>query len=118
MGLYHLMQNKQLDFYKPFIILKLKKSLYTLGLSYRYTGYDDNTPATLKKDNTHLPGVFIQNEIIKDPDKSLLLGIRYDYNSNYGNVLTPRINFKRSSKEKFYIKNGFWFRLQNSECFH
>ena len=79
---------------------KIKKSLYTLGLSYRYTGYDDNTPATLKKDNTHLPGVFIQNEIIKDPDKSLLLGIRYDYNSNYGNVLTPRINFKRSSKEK------------------
>ena len=79
---------------------KIKKSLYTLGLSYRYTGYDDNTPATLKKDNTHLPGVFIQNEIIKDPEKSLLLGIRYDYNSNYGNVLTPRINFKRSSKEK------------------
>ena len=79
---------------------KIKKSLYTLGLSYRYTGYDDNTPATLKKDNTHLPGVFIQNEVIKDPEKSLLMGIRYDYNSNYGNVLTPRINFKRSSKEK------------------
>ena len=29
-----------------------------------------------------------------------MLGIRYDYNSNYGNVLTPRINFKRSSEEK------------------
>ncbi len=79
---------------------KIYKSLYTLGFSYRYTGYDDNTAATLKKDNTHLPGIFIQNEILKDPNKSLLLGVRYDYNSNYGNVLTPRINFKKSSKEK------------------
>ena len=95
---------------------KIKKSLYTLGLSYRYTGYDDNTPATLKKDNTHLPGVFIQNEIIKDPDKSLLLGIRYDYNSNYGNVLTPRINFKKSSKEKNSILRigfGSGYRIVN-----
>ena len=53
---------------------KINKSLYTLGLSYRYTGYDDNTPATFKKDNTHLPGVFIQNEIINNNEKSLLLG--------------------------------------------
>ena len=70
-----------------------------MGLSYRYTGYDDNTPATLKKENTHLR-VFVQNEIIKGSEKSLLLGLRYDYNSNYGNVLTPRINFKKSNKEK------------------
>ena len=79
---------------------KIRKGLYTLGLSYRYTGYDDNTPATLKKENTHLPGVFMQNEIIKGSEKSLLLGLRYDYNSNYGNVLTPRINFKKSNEEK------------------
>ena len=95
---------------------KIKKSLYNLGLSYRYTGYDDNTPATSKKDNTHLPGIFIQNEIIKDPEKSLLLGIRYDYNSNYGNVLTPRINFKKSCKEKnSTLRMGFGsgFRIVN-----
>jgi len=79
---------------------KIDKNLYTLGLSYRYTGYDDNTPATLKKEKTHLPGIFIQNEILKDSEKSLLFGVRYDYNSNYGNVVTPRINFKKSSKEK------------------
>ena len=29
-----------------------------------------------------------------------MFGVRYDYNSNYGNVVTPRINFKKSSKEK------------------
>ena len=95
---------------------KINKSLYTLGLSYRYTGYDDNTPATFKKDNTHLPGVFIQNEIINNNEKSLLLGIRYDYNSNYGNVFTPRINFKKSSEERnstLRIGFGSGYRIVN-----
>ena len=95
---------------------KISKSLYTLGLSYRYTGYDDNTPATFTKDNTHLPGVFIQNEIINNNEKSLLLGIRYDYNSNYGNVFTPRINFKKSSEERnstLRIGFGSGYRIVN-----
>ena len=95
---------------------KIDKSLYTLGLSYRYTGYDDNTFATLKKDKSHLPGVFIQNEIINNNEKSLLLGLRYDYNSNYGNVLTPRINFKKSNKEKnstLRIGFGSGYRIVN-----
>ena len=94
----------------------INKNLYTLGLSYRYTGYDDNTLATLKKDYTHLPGVFMQNEIIKDNEKSLLIGIRYDYNSNYGNILTPRINFKKSNKEKkstVRIGLGSGYRIVN-----
>tara|TARA_A200000113_G_scaffold176640_1_gene161985 strand:- start:744 stop:2939 length:2196 start_codon:yes stop_codon:yes gene_type:complete len=94
----------------------INKNLYTLGLSYRYTGYDDNTLATLKKDYTHLPGVFMQTEIIKDNEKSLLIGIRYDYNSNYGNILTPRINFKKSNKEKkstVRIGLGSGYRIVN-----
>ena len=94
----------------------INKNLYTLGLSYRYTGYDDNTLATLKKDYTHLPGVFMQTEIIKDNEKSLLIGIRYEYNSNYGNILTPRINFKKSNKEKkstVRIGLGSGYRIVN-----
>ena len=58
------------------------------GLTYRYTYYDDNTYATTSANglhneptHTHLPGVFMQDEIVLNPNNKLLLGLRYDYNS-------------------------------------
>ncbi len=81
-----------------------------LGATYRYTWYDDNTPATSLSDNSgksfnnpssiHLPGVFVQDEIGINPRNKLLLGLRYDYNSVHGSVVTPRINYKLIAKNK------------------
>lgn len=67
------------------------------GLTYRYTYYDDNTPATAegndlsknKPTNTNLPGLFIQDEITLNENNKLLLGLRYDHNSIHGSILTP-----------------------------
>jgi len=78
------------------------------GLTYRYTYYDDNTPATAEANNvdrnkpthTNLPGIFIQDEITLNDNNKLLLGMRYDYNSLHGSILTPRINYKWSSPDK------------------
>ena len=45
-----------------------------------------------------------------------MIGVRYDYNSNYGNVLTPRINFKKSNEEKnstLRIGFGSGYRIVN-----
>src|SRR5690606_8383201 len=65
----------------------LEKHDLLVGLAYRYTYYDDNTPATAGTDLsfnqasiTHLPGVFAQDEIRLSDYHKLLLGIRYDYN--------------------------------------
>jgi outer membrane receptor for ferrienterochelin and colicins len=81
-----------------------------MGAAYRYTWYDDNTPATETFDNAgtaanypsviHLPGLFIQDEISINERNKLLAGLRYDYNSLHGSVLTPRINYKLVSKNK------------------
>jgi outer membrane receptor for ferrienterochelin and colicins len=77
-----------------------------LGAAYRYTFYDDNTPATAslegsnKATGTHLPGLFVQDEIMINADNKLLLGIRYDYNSLHGNIVSPRANYKWSSPNK------------------
>ncbi|SFT52141.1 outer membrane receptor for ferrienterochelin and colicins [Algoriphagus locisalis] len=94
-----------------------------LGLAYRYTFYDDNTTATsdLVSDNNqpskiHLPGAFLQDEIKLTPNQSLLLGIRYDYNSIHGNIFSPRINYKLSSQDKnttFRLSAGNGFRVAN-----
>ncbi|MFY0606752.1 MAG: TonB-dependent receptor [Cyclobacteriaceae bacterium] len=81
-----------------------------LGLSYRYTYYDDNTPATFNSNSnvnesaiTHLPGLFLQNELQVNEQNNLLLGLRYDYNSQHGSILTPRLNYKWNSYDKMNI---------------
>ena len=79
-----------------------------LGATYRYTIYDDNTPATVEKDKTALPGLFIQDQWTLSESKTLLSGIRYDKNSVYGDIWTPRLNFKWASKdESSILRIGF-----------
>lgn len=91
----------------------LGKNDLLVGASYRYTRYEDNTPATiLGASKIRLPGLFIQDEISINPQHKLLLGMRYDYNSIHGNVLTPRLNYKITSYNKkdvvrFSLGNGY-----------
>lgn len=94
-----------------------------LGATYRYTYYDDNTTATVDLDKDinmpskiHLPGIFLQNEIKFNETQSLLLGVRYDYNSLHGSIFTPRINYKLSSSDKsttLRLSAGNGYRVAN-----
>lgn len=79
------------------------KNEFLTGLALRYSYYDDNSPATAtadglsnKVEHTFLPGIFVQNEWKWTERNSLLLGMRYDYNSNHGHIFTPRIAFRRT----------------------
>jgi len=95
------------------------------GASYRYTWYDDNTPVTAGFGETadinapsriHLPGAFVQDEIALNAQNVLLLGLRYDYNSRHGNILTPRLNYKwnsRSMKDVLRVGIGNGYRVAN-----
>jgi outer membrane receptor for ferrienterochelin and colicins len=98
------------------------KNNLLLGAAYRYTYYDDNTPATAQNgtenfpSEIHLPGVFAQNEFKISQNQSLLGGIRYDYNSLHGNILSPRLNYKLVSEDKstvFRLSIGNGFRVAN-----
>ncbi|HEY1010989.1 MAG TPA: TonB-dependent receptor, partial [Daejeonella sp.] len=79
---------------------KIKSHDLLFGTALRYTMYDDNTPATAlpngvnNVDKVWLPGVFVQDEIALSGQHKVLLGMRYDYNSVHGNILTPRIAYK------------------------
>lgn len=89
---------------------QLKNNDLLAGIPFRYTYYDDNTPATAVFDtlgsggnlpsHTYLPGLFVQDEISIDAQNKLLLGIRYDYNSIHGSIFTPRFNYKWISGDK------------------
>lgn len=93
-----------------------------VGAAYRYTYYDDNTPATADTslENApsiiHLPGLFVQDEILLTSQQKLLLGLRYDYNSLHGNIFSPRLNYKwHSSNKKNIIRlsMGNGYRVAN-----
>lgn len=93
-----------------------------LGAAYRYTYYDDNTVATggdgefNNPSVIHLPGIFVQNELNLSSKSTFLAGVRYDYNSIHGSVLSPRLNYKLSSLDKttiLRISAGNGFRVAN-----
>lgn len=90
------------------------------GIATRYNYYDDNTPATSKlgtnnPEKTWLPGIFIQDEITFTEKHKLLLGLRYDYNSVHGSILTPRIAYKWKLNDSNIIRfnAGTGFRVVN-----
>jgi outer membrane receptor for ferrienterochelin and colicins len=86
----------------------LKNHNLLVGATYRYTSYDDNTPATQTKEVTTLPGIFIQYEWKLGNSQTLLSGIRYDRNSIYGDIWTPRVNYKwASNDESSIVRLGF-----------
>jgi outer membrane receptor for ferrienterochelin and colicins len=92
-----------------------------LGAAYRYTEYDDNTPATADENGnnpsqTHLPGFFAQDEITLNDFNKILVGMRYDHNSIHGAILSPRVNYKWSAKNKQTIVRlsaGNGYRVAN-----
>jgi outer membrane receptor for ferrienterochelin and colicins len=96
-----------------------------VGAAYRYTWYDDNTPVTAgfggeeginQPSLIHLPGIFVQDEIALNDQNVLLLGLRYDFNSLHGNILTPRLNYKwnsRGQKDIVRLSVGNGYRVAN-----
>lgn len=91
------------------------------GAALRYTFYDDNTPATAgvagksQPDKTLLPGIFIQDEISIADNHKFLVGFRYDYNSDHGNIYTPRFAYKWSINNTNILRlnAGTGFRVVN-----
>ncbi|MFD3004082.1 TonB-dependent receptor plug domain-containing protein, partial [Pontibacter toksunensis] len=86
--------------------------------------YDDNTPATAspdtldpgnQPDRTWLPGIFVQDEISLSQQHKLLLGMRYDYNSRHGDILTPKLAYKWAPNDNNILRlnSGTGFRVVN-----
>lgn len=97
--------------------LSMGKQEWLLGAALRYTFYDDNTIATAadittnKPWNVWLPGLFAQNELRFNDKNKLLLGLRADYHSEHGVIVSPRFNYKWTSNTqntiRFSYGNGF-----------
>lgn len=85
------------------------------GTALRLTHYEDNTTATINPNWVILPGIFIQDDISLASNHNLLLGMRYDHQSEHGNIWTPRMAYrwKLSENDIFRINAGTGFRVVN-----
>ena len=85
------------------------------GTAIRYQFYNDNTPATEEKDINWIPSLFVQDEITLAEKHKLLLGSRYDYNSNHGSIFTPRLAYKWKVNNNNILRfnTGTGFRIVN-----
>jgi outer membrane receptor for ferrienterochelin and colicins len=94
---------------------KISRHDFLFGTAVRYQYYNDNTPATIKEDINWIPSLFVQDEIHLAEKHNLLLGARYDYNSNHGSIFTPRLAYKyKASKNNIIRFNaGTGFRIVN-----
>ena len=82
----------------------------TSGTSFRYTYYDDNTPATNTSEHQYLPGLFTQADIKWSSQSSLLAGMRFEHHSKHGLIFSPRLNYKWSkdlSALRWSVGNGY-----------
>lgn len=95
-----------------------------VGLPFRFTFYDDNTPGTAapgaigpenRPMKTYLPGIFIQDEIGMSQYLTVLTGLRYDHHNHHGNIVSPRVSLKYSpnASNTFRLSTGNGFRVVN-----
>lgn len=92
-----------------------------LGIPFRYTFYDDNSPATATVNgandlaHTFLPGIFVQDQLTVNTKLTMLAGLRYDHNNDHGSIVTPRLSFKFSPDKNntFRLSGGNGFRVVN-----
>jgi len=94
---------------------KINSHDFLFGTALRYQYYNDNTPATLKEDINWIPSLFAQDEINLNEKNKLLLGARYDYNKNHGNIFTPRLAYKLKIDDNNILRfnTGTGFRIVN-----
>ena len=92
-----------------------------VGVPFRFTFYDDNTPGTQTKtglnkaQHIYLPGIFVQDEIKSSDKFTSLFGLRYDYNFTHGGIFSPRVSFKLAPNQQniFRLNIGNGYRVVN-----
>lgn len=116
------MATQQVAFIQSYWDRTIKNHNLLAGASFRYTYYNDNTPATASADGlknkpteTPLPGLFLQDEWTINDKNKLLIGYRYDNDKHHGNVHSPRIahKFTLNHYNSFRASLGTGFRVVN-----
>lgn len=114
--------NQKVAFTQTYWDKKFGKHDLILGVTFKKTYYDDNTPGTLSADGlTNEPmrspifGAFIQDQWEVNEKNTLLLGYRLDYDKIHHAVHSPRFAWKFSPNPYHTVRFNFGtgFRVVN-----
>lgn len=120
---------KQNDFFANLMFdIPINHHYIKTGLSYRYLDIKENinfidNPYNKSYSGNHefkenIPGVFAENklEILHDI-LDITSGVRVDFNSNYGTILTPRFMFKYNLDEETSLRGSLGSGFRTPEIF-
>lgn len=87
-----------------------QRNYFLAGYTNNFQLYEDNTLSNIKE-QTFVPGVFVQDEFNWTEDLILLSGVRFDYHSKHGLIVSPRLSLKKDfgsyTSFRFNYGNGF-----------
>ena len=99
-----------------------EKHKTSAGLSYNYDQYKENyitandtlSPKGLTElgRSQSIPGVFAEYTLAPSEKFTIIAGVRYDYDSYFGDFLSPRLHFK------YDILNNLIFRASGGKGYH
>ena len=69
---------------------------YTTGISYMYDSYNEVLNDSIFERTENVPGAFFQYTYSDSQKLNIIAGIRGDWNSRFGFLVTPRINLRYS----------------------
>ncbi len=85
-------------------IIKTTANSLSFGGSYQYDDFDETFNSVDYDRTESVPGVFAQYTYVSPEKFSLIAGIRTDFNSLYGTLITPRMH------AKYTIAHGYAIR--------
>lgn len=102
-------EGKQVSFYSNAILntfLKNPKHGITSGLSYQYDEYDEQFNDTIFHRTENVPGIFGQYTYSLQDQFTLITGLRFDYNSEFGPLYTPRVHIKWNLTDNAILRSS------------
>ena len=87
-----------------------KRNQFLAGYTNNLQFYKDNSSSSITE-QTFVPGVFVQDEFNWTENLIILTGVRFDYHSNHGVIVSPRLSLKKDfgsyTSFRFNYGNGF-----------
>ncbi|MEP2770621.1 MAG: TonB-dependent receptor [Fulvivirga sp.] len=97
----------QETFYGNFIyqsIIDNTSHKFKTGVSYMYDSYDEKLNTLNFNRTEHVPGVFAEYTYENLSNLTVIAGARFDYNSLFGEIFTPRLHIRYNPREATTVR--------------
>jgi outer membrane receptor for ferrienterochelin and colicin len=84
--------------------IKSDKHVITTGASYVYDRFEETAYDSSYNRTEQVPGVYMEYTFAPNNNISVVGGLRADFNSIYGNYITPRIHARWAATEKLVFR--------------